>query len=152
MRYEISWIWEPNNCAKTQKNKLPFQRLCCQFFPWAMRQYHVTIPGRFHSKKWEMPGRVSRKKRTRGNLNYQKVGFVFFQCLQVLVENVWAQKYVPGILSKENVYNTFMGSSKQMIGYLHHRKALTIIWSWKIVGIKQEINAIYLKIPRLCVK
>lgn len=51
MRYEISWSWEPNNSAQTPKNKLPFQRSCCRVFPWALWQYHVKIPGRFHSKK-----------------------------------------------------------------------------------------------------
>lgn len=92
------------------------------------------------------------EKKNKGGVKLSKGWICLFQCLQVLDANGWAQKYVPGIPCKENVYNTFMGSSKQMIGYLHHRRALTIIWSWKIVGIKQEINAIYLKIPRLCVK
>lgn len=94
-----------------------------------------------------------REKKNKGGAKLSKGWiFSFSWCLQVLDANVHARNCVPGIIRKQNVYNAFMVRSKHMIAYLHHIKWLATIWSWKIVGIKQEINAIYLKIPRQCVK
>lgn len=47
-------------------------------------QYHVKIPERSHSKKWEMPVKSVKIKRTMEELNYQKAGgFIFWFFLPV---------------------------------------------------------------------
>lgn len=157
MKYERSLSWEPSNWAKTQKKKINylfrgiFTEHAARFFlghcgniTWKFLGDFIPKNGKCQLGCWE--------KKNKGGVKLPKVWIFFSLVPTVLDANVCAQNHVSGMIPKQNVYHTFMVRSKHMIGYLHHIKWLAIIWSWKIVGIKQEINAIYLKIPRQCVR
>lgn len=149
---------EPNWKKSTTFSKASLHNMLSVFYFGTVAISHENSWD-FSLQKMAMPVTVSRKKKKKrtgvGGAKWSKVWIFFPSAWSFQMQMYMHKNACLELLVSRNVYNTFMLSSKQMISYLHdklrHRVVIAIIGSWKIVGINQEINAIYPKISRpLC--